>query len=88
MNRTRCWSSLRKLTKAPNEYQIFSDTYGVNINVAQFQYFKNETGQEFLARIFLIEQSEVEQKAISKGATNIILSIIALKCSADKPFIC
>src|SRR5215213_1052862 len=48
--------------------KYLSDTYGVNINVAQFQYFKNEAGQEFLARIFLIEQSEVEQKAQTKGA--------------------
>jgi len=47
--------------------KYLSDSYGVNINVAQFQYFKNEVGQEFLARIFLIEQSEVEQKAQIKG---------------------
>jgi hypothetical protein len=49
--------------------KYLSDSHGVNINVAQFQYFKNQNGQEFLARIFLIEQSEVEQKAQSK-ATN------------------
>ena len=48
--------------------KYLSDSYGVNINVAQFQYFKNEKRQEFLARIFLIEQSEVEQKAQTKGA--------------------
>ena len=47
--------------------KYLSDSYGVNINVAQFQYFKNENGQEFLARFFLIEQSEVEQKAQTKG---------------------
>ena len=47
--------------------KYLSDSYGVNINVAQFQYFKSETGQEFLARIFLIEQSEVEQKSQTKG---------------------
>lgn len=47
--------------------KYLSNSYGVNINVAQFQYFKNEIGQEFLARIFLIEQSEVEQKAQTKG---------------------
>lgn len=47
--------------------KYLSDSYGVNINVAQFQYFKNDSGQEFLARIFLIEQSEVEQKAQTKG---------------------
>jgi hypothetical protein len=49
--------------------KYLSDSHGVNINVAQFQYFKNQNGKEFLARIFLIEQSEVEQKAQSK-ATN------------------
>lgn len=48
--------------------KYLSDTYGVNINVAQFQYFKSQNDQEFLARIFLIEQSEVEQKAQTKGA--------------------
>jgi hypothetical protein len=47
--------------------KYLSGSYGVNINVAQFQYFKNEIGQEFLARILLLEQSEVEQKAQSKG---------------------
>lgn len=47
--------------------KYLSDSYGVNINVAQFQYFKNENGQEFLARVFLIEESEVEQKAQTKG---------------------
>ena len=48
--------------------KYLSDTYGVNINVAQFQYFRIENGQEFLARVFLIEQSEVEQKAQTRGA--------------------
>lgn len=48
--------------------KYLSDTYGVNINVAQFQYFKNGNGQELLARVFLIEQSEVEQKSITKGS--------------------
>lgn len=49
--------------------KYLSDSYGVNINVAQFQYFKNINGQEFLARVFLIEQSEVEQKAQAKGTS-------------------
>lgn len=47
--------------------KYLSDSYGVNINVAQFQFFKNETAQEFLARVFLIEQSEVEQNVINKN---------------------
>ena len=46
-----------------------SDSYGVNINVAQFRYFRNNSGQEFVARVFLIEESEVEQRAISKGGS-------------------
>ncbi len=47
--------------------KYLSDTYGVNINVASFQYFKSPNEQEFLARVFLIEQNEVEQKAQTKG---------------------
>lgn len=47
--------------------KYLSDTYGVNINVARFQYFKSPNEQEFLARVFLIEQNEVEQKAQTKG---------------------
>lgn len=40
-----------------------SDNYGVDINAATFQYFQNEDGQEFLARTFLIEPSQVEDRA-------------------------
>lgn len=43
--------------------KYLSDSYGVNINVARFQYFKTLEGGELLARFFLIEQSEVEYKA-------------------------
>ena len=49
--------------------RYLSDSYGVNINVAKFQYFQKQNGEEFVARFFLIEQSEVEQKAISKGGS-------------------
>ncbi len=38
-----------------------SDTYGVGINAATFQYFRDGE-KEFLARVFLIEPSEVEYK--------------------------
>lgn len=38
-----------------------SDTYGVGINVATFQYFR-DSEKEFLARVFLIEPSEVKYK--------------------------
>ena len=40
--------------------RYLSDTYGVGINVATFGYFKNKNGQEFLARVFLIEPEQVE----------------------------
>lgn len=46
-----------------------SDTYGVGINAATFQYFKNEKNQEFLARVFLIEPSEVEYKTKTKTSS-------------------
>lgn len=42
-----------------------SNSYGVNINVATFQYFK-ENGKEFLARVFLIEPTEVDYKTQTK----------------------
>lgn len=43
--------------------KYLSDSYGVNINAATFQYFKEENGSEVLARIFLIEPSQVEDRA-------------------------
>jgi hypothetical protein len=46
-----------------------SDSYGVNINAATFQYFKFSDGQEFLARVFLLEPSQVDDKARTKGPT-------------------
>jgi hypothetical protein len=45
--------------------KYLSDSYGVNINVARFQYFRTSEEQELLARFFLIEQSEVDYKAIT-----------------------
>lgn len=47
--------------------KYLSDEYGVNINVATFQYFKAENNDELLARIFLIEPSQVEYKTQTKG---------------------
>lgn len=40
--------------------KYLSDTYGVNINAATFQYFKDQDGSELLARVFLLEPSQVE----------------------------
>ncbi|MBD2060051.1 DUF91 domain-containing protein [Oculatella sp. FACHB-28] len=52
-----------------------SDTYGVNINVAKFQYFKNQDGQELIARTFLLElnraEQSVQEKAPSKRKPNL-----------------
>lgn len=46
--------------------KYLSDSYGVAINAVMFQYFRDETGREFLARVFLIEPSEVEYKHQTK----------------------
>ncbi len=46
-----------------------SDSYGVGINAASFQYLKDEDGSEFLARVFLIEPTQVEYKTQTKSAT-------------------
>ena len=45
--------------------RYLSDSYGVSINAVTFQYFKDESEKELLARVFLIEPSEVEYRAIS-----------------------
>jgi len=39
-----------------------SDSFGVAINAVKFQYFRDIDGKEYLARIFLIEPSEVEER--------------------------
>ena len=49
--------------------KYLSDSHGVNINAATFQYFTTEDGSELLARVFLIEPSEVEQKTRAKGGS-------------------
>lgn len=49
--------------------KYLSDEYGVNINVATFQYFKAADGDELLARVFLIEPSQVEYKTQTKGVS-------------------
>ena len=45
--------------------RYLSDSYGVGINAVTFQYFKDEAGGELLARVFLIEPSEVEYRTKS-----------------------
>lgn len=64
--------------------KYLSSSYGVKINVAQFQYFKSEDGKEYLAKVFLIEEAEVEQKAIAKGVSKRAkLSLSELEQIAD-----
>jgi hypothetical protein len=46
-----------------------SEAHGVNINAATFQYFQLTDGSELLARVFLIEPSEVELKTRTKGGS-------------------
>ena len=54
--------------------KYLSDNYGVDINAITFQYSKHN-GKEYLSRVFLIEQSEVEyrnrQNARSKRNPNL-----------------
>ena len=49
--------------------RYLSDTYGVNINAATFHYFHQPDGQELLARVFLLEPSEVERKTRTGGSS-------------------
>ena len=49
--------------------RYLSDEHGVNINAATFQYFRPPDGPELLARVFLIEPSEVERSVRTKGAS-------------------
>jgi uncharacterized protein YeaO (DUF488 family) len=49
--------------------RYLSDSYGVGINVATFGYFRNQNGQELLARVFLIEPEQVEYKSQTKSTS-------------------
>lgn len=57
--------------------KYLSDNYGVNINAVTFQYFKKSNGEEYLARTFLIEPSQVEYltkvRSTSKRKPNLSL---------------
>lgn len=46
-----------------------SDTYGVDINAATFEYFHGTDGRQFLARVFLIEPSQVAYSARTKSTS-------------------
>jgi len=45
--------------------RYLSDTHGVNINAATFQYFQPPDGSELLVRVFLLDPSQVELKALA-----------------------
>ena len=49
--------------------RYLSGTHGMNINAATFNYFRFGDGKELLARIFLIEPSEVELKTRTLGSS-------------------
>ena len=49
--------------------RYLSDTYGVGINAATFQYFKDDDNGEYLARVFLIEPSQVADKKRDKNVS-------------------
>jgi len=49
--------------------KYLSDSHGVGINAVTFQHFRNEGGSEFLARVFLIEPSQVEYRAQTRGTS-------------------
>ena len=49
--------------------RYLSDTHGVNINAATFQYFRAPDGAHLLARVFLIEPSAVELHSRTKGTS-------------------
>src|SRR6202162_1664753 len=49
--------------------RYLSGTFGVNINAATFRYFKEPDGRELLARVFLIDPTQVEQQNRTKGGS-------------------
>lgn len=55
--------------------QYLSDTHGVGINIAEFQYFKDKNKNEYLSRVFLIDPdvaiSNVERVRSSKRKPNL-----------------
>ncbi|RKY75542.1 DUF91 domain-containing protein [candidate division KSB1 bacterium] len=47
--------------------EYLSNTYGVGINAVTFKYFRDEENKEYLARVFLIEPSQVEYRTQTKS---------------------
>jgi len=46
--------------------RYLSDNYGVGINAATFQYFRNGEGKEMISRVFLIDPTQVEYSTRTK----------------------
>jgi len=49
--------------------KYLSDTYGVSINATTFEYFRDEDGNEFLSKVFLIEPRQVEYKSQTRAVS-------------------
>ena len=49
--------------------KYLSDTYGIDINGATFQFFDGDDGGELLARVFLIDPSQIEYQSQTKRST-------------------
>lgn len=49
--------------------KYLSDAYGVSINAVTFQYFQTQQGEEFLARVFLIEPEKIEYQARTRSSS-------------------
>ena len=49
--------------------KYLSDSYGVPLNAMTFHYFQTEEKSEFLARVYLLEPSEVDYKQKKKSPT-------------------
>lgn len=49
--------------------KYLSDKHGVNINAATFEFYRASNGVEYLARVFLIEPSEVDLHSRTKGTS-------------------
>lgn len=49
--------------------KYLSDTHGVSINAATFQYFRQADGSELVSRVFLIKPSQVDLASRTKGTS-------------------
>lgn len=49
--------------------RYLSDQYGASINAATFHYFRSDDGDEFLARLFLVQPETVETQARMKSSS-------------------